>query len=287
MLNICMLGAGAMGSRMAVHLLNAGHPLTIWNRDAQKVEKLVQQGAKAALSPRQGATGADVVISMVRDDDASRRVWLAEEDGALDGLSDTAIGIESSTLTVDWITELAGHFSGRSATLLDAPVAGSLPQAEAGQLIFLVGGEATIFEQCRELLMTMGGAVHHAGPTGSGSAIKLMINALYGIQLAAAGELTGLARSLGLNLADAAHILASTPVCSPAVKAALGAMVTNNFKPMFPIELVVKDFAYALKTAQSNQADLPLTNAAGKIFEKAMEAGYGKDNITGVAQLYK
>lgn len=170
---------------------------------------------------------------------------------------------------------------------MDAPVAGSRPQAEAAQLIYFVGCDTVAFEQAKPLLLTMGGAVHHVGPSGSGTTVKLMVNALFGIQLATMGELIGFVRRLGFDASKAIEVLTSTPVCSPAAKVASEAMLNSNFLPMFPIDLVVKDLAYAVQTAVSVEADVPMVKSARKVFAKAVEEGYGEDNITGVAQLYQ
>src|ERR1700761_3541667 len=140
MTKIAVLGLGAMGSRMAANLLKAGHQVTVWNRTPDVAAALVAAGAKQVLTPREAAMGADFVIAMVRDDEASRTIWLAPETGALAGLAKDAIAIESSTLSPSWVRELGGVVAKKGVAFLEAPVAGSRPQAEAGQLVYLVGG---------------------------------------------------------------------------------------------------------------------------------------------------
>ena len=286
MARITVLGMGAMGSRMAMQLLKAGHAVTVWNRTPDKTLPLVTAGAKTAASPRAAVADAEFAIGMLRDDAASRQVWLQQDTGALAGLPKQALAIESSTVTVAWAQEL--HQAGRALGIacLDAPVAGSRPQAEAAQLIHLVGGEATAVAKATPILAAMGGAIHHAGPAGSGAAVKLAINTLLGVQLAALAELIGYLQRSGLDTAKAVDIVTSTPVCSPAAKAAAGAMLARNFAPMFPIELVEKDFAYALDSAATIDAPLPMAQAARRVLAQAMERGYGGDNITGLARLY-
>lgn len=286
MSQITVLGVGAMGSRMAANLLKAGHEVTVWNRSAEKTLPLVKAGARAAETPRSAVEKADFVISMVRDVEASRQVWLADEKGALDGMLPAAIALESSTLTVEWTRTLAQHFDGQNIAFLDAPVAGSLPQAEAAQLIYLVGGDAEIFNLAQPTLNVLGGAVHHAGAVGSGMAIKLAVNALFGIQAAAMGELIGFMQRCGLDDAQAVSILTATPVCSPAAKALAGAMIARKFAPLFPIELVEKDLRYLVASAQLNQAKVPIGESAQQVFNDALKQGYGTDHISGVAQLY-
>lgn len=286
MSRITVLGTGAMGSRMAKNLLGQGHAVTVWNRSAEKTLALVEVGAKAADTPRDAVKDAEVAIAMVRDDEASRQVWLDDETGALEGLGEGAIALESSTLTVEWTRTLTEHLQQRSIAFLDAPVAGSLPQAEAAQLIYLVGGSTDALERVRPILNALGGAVHHAGSAGNGMAIKLAVNALFGIQAAALGELISLMQQCGLEKSQAVEILTATPVCSPAAKALAGAMVARKFAPMFPIELVEKDLSYFLANAE-NATDLPMGKAACEVFQRAIAQGYGADNITGIAQLYE
>lgn len=285
MSRITVLGMGAMGSRMAQNLLKQGHAVTVWNRSAEKTVALVSAGAEVADTPRAAVKSAEFVISMVRDDKASQQVWLADEVGALDGLSKDAIALESSTLTVDWTRILAQHFQKKACAFLDAPVAGSLPQAEGAQLIYFVGGETESIERVRPVLNTLGNAVHHAGAVGNGMAIKLAVNALFGIQAAALGELITFMQHCGLESAQAVDILTATPVCSPAAEALARAMVARKFGAMFPIKLVEKDLSY-LADSPRNKLDTPMGKSAHLVFQKAVDRGYGADNITGVIQLY-
>ncbi len=286
MAKITVLGMGAMGSRMAMSLIKAGHQVTVWNRSSSKADLIVDAGAKFMGTPRAAVEEAEFVISMVRDDRASKQVWLASDTGALAGLPKNAIAIESSTLTLTWLKELAGQFQAHRISFLDAPVAGTRPQAEAAQLIYFVGGDVATLTKAKPILETMGKVIHHVGPIGSGMAVKLGVNSLFAIQVSALGELIGLMRESGLDTAKAVKILASTPVCSPAAKIAAEAMIAGKFAPLFPIELVEKDLTYALKTAQACDVTLPLVQATQQICAEAINQGYGQNNITGIARLY-
>lgn len=286
MSKVTVLGMGAMGSRMALSLLKAGHQVTVWNRNLDKTESLVKAGAKVTDTPRTAVENAEFVISMVRDDEASKQVWLNSETGALLELPKNAVAIESSTLTVAWIKELAQQFKKQNLSFLDAPVAGTLPQADAAQLIYFVGGDVETFSKAQPILQTMGSAIHHAGIVGSGMTIKLAVNTLFGIQISALGELIGLMKGCGLDEAKAIEILTSTPVCSPAAKGAAAGILARNFAPLFPIELVEKDLSYAVNTVQVNGGKLPIAAATQQTFREAIQQGYGANNITGIAQLY-
>jgi 3-hydroxyisobutyrate dehydrogenase len=275
-----------MGSRMATRLVDDGHHVTVWNRDPDRTRALRSHGAQVAATPRAAAAGAEFVLSMVRDDDASRRVWLDEDDGALAGMSPGAVAIESSTLTVAWVAELAAEAARRGQHFLDAPVAGSRPQAESGQLIFMAGGDADVLARTQPLLRAMGAAVHHAGATGAGAAVKLAINALFGIQVAALAEVLGLLARSGVDLPRAVDIIGSTPVASPAAKAAAATMLAGNYAPMFPVKLVHKDFSYVHALAAGQRQAMPLSDAARGVMGRAIEHGIGDDNLTGIFRLY-
>jgi 3-hydroxyisobutyrate dehydrogenase len=272
-MKIAVLGQGAMGSRMAVRLVAAGHAVVVWNRTPRE---------GSAESVATAVAGAEVVLSMLRDDAASAVVW-AE---AMPAMAKGAVGIEASTISHTQARALHDQATARGIALLDAPVAGSRPQAEAGQLIFMAGGKADVLEQVTPVLLTMGGAVHHAGGPGAGAMVKLMVNTLFGTQVAVMAELVGLARKAGINAGRAVEVIGATPVASAAAKGAAAAMLAGAFAPAFPIDLVEKDFGLATTEGIKAQAALPLATAAQAVFAGAKVAGFGADNITGVMQLY-
>lgn len=286
-MRIAVLGLGAMGARMAKRLIEAGETVTVYNRSPGRAHELGQIGAMIAATPREAAEGADIVIAMVADDDASRAVWTAPGEGALNGLGTQAIAIESSTLTPGWVHELDGLVAQRGARFLDAPVAGSRPQADAGQLIYLVGGADQTLARARPVLSVMGGAIHHVGPVSHGAVLKLTVNTLFGIQVAAVAELIGFLEASGLDAENAIGVLGDTPVMSPAARGIAGLMLAGSFAPMFPIDLVAKDFRYAVAAASAAGAGIPLAQATGNVFHTAVEHGYGGDNIAGVSRLYR
>jgi 3-hydroxyisobutyrate dehydrogenase-like beta-hydroxyacid dehydrogenase len=279
---IAVLGLGAMGSRMAERLVDAGHHVTVWNRTAGRDHRLVEKGAARAATPASAVSDADIALSMVRDDAAAREVWLARGEGALAALPRGSVAIESSTVSPDWARAFHAACGTSGIRALDAPVMGSRPQAEAGQLIVLAGGNADLLHEVEPQLRAFAGAVHHAGPAGSGAVVKLLANALFGIQVAALAELLGLSRAGGVDAGRALEILAATPVLSPAAKAGGAGMLAGSFGPMFPVDLVAKDFALALHLARG-----PLTLAASEVFERARAQGLGGENLTAVAKLYR
>jgi 3-hydroxyisobutyrate dehydrogenase-like beta-hydroxyacid dehydrogenase len=286
MTQIAFLGLGAMGSRMAANLIDAGFAVTVWNRDASKAEPLAAKGARIAGAPRAAAIGADIVFAMVRDDDASARVWLDPETGALTAMRAGAIAVESSTLTLAHTQRLAQAAAQFGVSFLDAPVAGSRPQAEARQLIHLVGGAAEALAQVEPALTAIGGAIHHVGPNGAGMAMKLAINTLFGVQVAALAEIFGVLAKLGIDGARAADIIGATPTASPAAKGAMASMATGHYAPLFPVDLAAKDFAYMLASARTAHAAMPISDIVASVYEAAKAHGFGKEQLTAIRKLY-
>lgn len=286
MKTIAFLGIGAMGHRIATHLLAAGYPLQIWNRTPERYQSLVEQGAIAYPSPREAVQGVDVAIAMVADDVASRQVWLAENTGAIYGLAKEAIALEYSTLTPTWCQTLAEYLGDVGIHFLDAPVVGTRPQAESQSLIHLVGGNPEVLAQVKPILEVASGAIHPMGAIGMGMTMKLVVNALFGIQVAALGEVLGVLNQAGLSPEMAIALLNQMPTTSPAL-AGIGRLIAGKtFAPLFPIDLVVKDLGYLQDLARIHRASLPLLVAAQACYHSAQEQGYGADNIAGVAQLY-
>lgn len=286
MKTIAFIGLGAMGSRMARHLVDAGYDVRVYNRTPSAAEPLGKLGATVTSSPREAAQGASVVITMLTDDPASRAIWLDNERGALIGAADSAILVECGTVTPAWVHELNEAAKSRGLSVLDAPVAGSRPQAEQKKLVFFVGGEVDAFEAAKPILGTMGGQLHHVGDVGSGALMKLAVNSLFASQLVALGELLGFLKRSGIAPERAMSVLGGLPITSPAVSLAGDAILAERFEPMFPVELVAKDLRYANQTAEAVSSELPITHAARTTFERAASAGHGSENINAVARLF-
>ena len=285
MSTVAFIGIGAMGSRMALNLLNAGHQVTVWNREPQALAELVAKGAKQGSSPKDAATGAEFVFSMVRDDSASREVWLDLEKGALAGMAKGSVAIESSTLSPHWVRELGREAAAHGVSLLEAPVSGSRPQAETAQLVYLLGGDADTFERARPLLNVLGSSLHLVGPLGAGALTKLGTNALLGVQVAVLAELMGILQRAGADAARVFEVIGGTPVSSPAARQMVGLMLAGDTAPRFPVELMEKDFGYAIDAAGSVDA-APTIAAARGVFQHGIIDGLGQSNITSVAQLF-
>ena len=266
-----------MGLRMARRLVTHGHAVTVWNRTPRPLDF----EANLASTPAQAAEGADLVLSMLTDAEASQTVWLGE-DGAASGLKEGAVALECSTLTPQAVQALAAPIQAQGARLLEAPVVGTRPHAEGGTLTFLVGGDAEVLAHVEPVLQVLGGATHHTGPIGSAATVKLAVNTLFAVQTAAWAEAVELLRRAGQE--EALDVLLAMPVASAAVQGVVGQMRAGSYAPLFPIGLVEKDLRYALAVAEAGGVAAPLARAAHAQFAQAVAQGYGEDNLSGVIQ---
>lgn len=268
---------------MARRLIGAGFPLAVHNRSPEKAAALVADGARLAASPREAAAGADIVVSMVADDTASRSMWLGAE-GALAGLARGAVAVECSTLTVAWVRELAWEVAERGGEFVDAPVTGSKDAAASGALNFLVGGGAAALEKIRPALTVMGRSVTHLGPTGSGAMVKLVNNFVAGVQVAAFAEaLTWLERS-GVARDPAVAFLLEGAAASPITKVVASRMLAGDYAPHFLLRLMTKDLGYALDEAGHQGVALATAEAALGRFRAAIAAGLGDKDMAAIVE---
>jgi 3-hydroxyisobutyrate dehydrogenase len=280
---IAFLGLGTMGSGMARRLLTHGFPLTVFNRNPERSQSFVGEGALVATSPCEAVAQAEVVVSMVADDGASRNLWLGES-GALTGLPTGTTCIESSTVTVGWVKELAAGVVARQGELLDAPVTGSKAQAAAGELNFLVGGSEATLEKVRPVLMAMSRGIYPVGPSGSGAMLKLINNFLSGVQIAAMGEAMTMIERSGLDSTKALEVLTNGAPGSPMLKIVAARMAAGDYSPNFRLRLMAKDLGYAIAEGGKLSLELATGAAALKDFQKGLANGYGEQDIAAVLE---
>ncbi len=268
---------------MAHRLLGAGFSLTVYNRTVARAEAFAAAGARVAATPREAAAHADVVIAMLADDAASRGAWLGE-DGALAGAKAGAVLLDCSTLSVPWVQELAAAAQALGCKFLDAPVTGSKPQAEKGELLFLAGGDGAALDSIREVLAPMSRGVLHLGPIGSGAVMKLVNNFLCGVQAASLAEAIAMIERSGLDRAQALEILAGGAPGSPLLKTLSARMTARDYKTNFAVDLMAKDLTYAIEAARREGVALETAKAGLAVFRAASAQGHGAEDMSSVVE---
>jgi 3-hydroxyisobutyrate dehydrogenase len=281
--NVAILGLGIMGAGMANRLLSGQFSLAVYNRNREKALPFASLGALIASSPREAASRAQIILSMVADDVASREVWLGEN-GALAGVAPNSILIECSTLSVAWAKELAAASAKHGCQFLDAPVTGTKPHAASGELLFLVGGSAETVAAARPVFAVLGRDVVHLGPVGSGALMKLINNFLCGVQAASLGEGLAMINAGGLDRDKALSILTTGAPGSGIVKRVAERVTTDDFTPNFALRWMAKDLSYAVGEAAKSGISLQTAAAALSLFQNAIAQGHGDEDFSAVSK---
>ena len=262
MAKVGFIGLGRMGHGMAGRYLDAGFTVAVWNRSKAKADDLVARGARWASSPAEAADGADAVVTMVADDEASHAVWLGQG-GAAATMKSGALAIECSTVSHQHALDMARELRGRGLVYIDCPVTG-LPQAAAtGKLTLLVGADAADLDSAKPYLAPIGNVIRHFGAVGTGTVYKLINNLMGAVQIASLAEGVAMAEQAGLDMDLVAEAMATGAVASPQVIRHSKRMVARDFSgASFTAALRHKDAAYAVKLAESLLADAPLLGRA-------------------------
>jgi 3-hydroxyisobutyrate dehydrogenase len=285
-ISVAMLGLGTMGRGMAANLLKRGFPLTVWNRTRSRAEPFAAQGARVVDTPAEAVKGAQLVLAILADDNASHDAWTGQ-DGALAAAEPGTVLVESSTASPAWIAELASLARSRGLELLDAPVTGSRVQAEGGQLTFLVGGSEQALDKMRPALEAMSQKIAHLGPVTSGAKMKLLNNFLCGVQLASLAEGIAWLERSGLDCDQAIDLLKAGAPGSPL----LGNMAYRMTKDLetvnFSLALLAKDLRYAHAAAAETGVELTTATNAEHLFDQAIAAGYGDKDMATVVEVLR
>jgi 3-hydroxyisobutyrate dehydrogenase len=278
--HVAFIGLGRMGHGMAGRYLDAGFTLAVWNRSQAKAADLIARGARWAASPADAADGADAVVTMVADDEASRAVWLGQ-DGAAAKAKTGMLAIECSTVSHRHALDLARELRGRGLIYIDSPVTGLPDAAASGTLTLLVGAEPADLDAARTYLAPLGTTIRHFGAVGAGTVYKLINNLMGAIQIAGIAEGLAIAEQAGLDMKLVLEAIEGGVAASPQVLRHSRRMVARNFSgATFTAALRHKDAAYAVALAESLLRDPPLVGrAAVQAYDRAK--AYAPDDDEG------
>lgn len=280
MAKIAFLGAGMMGLPIARNFLHGGHEVTVYNRTLDKARSLEAFGAVLAVTPKEAAAGADVIISSLTNDDASRATWDGP-DGALQAeLKSGAYAIEMSTVSLTWVSELDALAKARGLHFLDCPVAGRPDVAESGELKVFAGGSAEDVDAMRPVLDAISKSVMHLGGVGSGIKFKLIYNLMGAIQVAACAEGMQACEAAGIDIRVAAEGFSTGATGSPHVARHSRYMAENSHEDpvQFSGRMRIKDMAYGIGLIEEVGGQSVIGHAAKQVFEQMVELSMGDLN---------
>ena len=284
MSSVAVIGTGRMGAAMVARLLGAGHFVTVYNRTSSRA---AATGAAVASNSREAAAAADVVIASLADDQAVEAVYHCDN-GLVAGLRPGAVVLETSTIHPGTVRALAPKVDARAATLLDAPVSGSVPVVQRGQLTFMVGGPSEALDRARPVLECLAAQVYHLGPIGAGATMKLAVNAVVHALNQAIAESLVLVEKSGIDRELAYDVLASSAVAAPYVHYKREAFLHPESTPVaFALSLVAKDLSLidSLATSVGARMDQLATNR--RIVLEALSFGYADRDLSALADLLR
>jgi 3-hydroxyisobutyrate dehydrogenase-like beta-hydroxyacid dehydrogenase len=283
MTTIGFVGLGAMGGALAGRLLQ-GNQVYGTNRTRARASALVEQGLIWRDTPREVAASAPVVFSMVTDDAALAAVT-SGSDGILAGLRPGSVYIDMSTVSPQASRELAGRVHAAGASMIDAPVSGSVPAAREGTLSIMAGGPEASFLAVAPLLGQLGRTVTHVGGNGQGLLLKLAINISLAAQMLAFSEGLLLAERGGISPELAVRAMTDSPIGSPMLQARAPLVLDLPEQAWFDVQLMHKDIRLALEAARESRVPVPAAGAADRVLTRAEELGYGHRDIAGLFQV--
>lgn len=281
---IAFIGLGQMGSPMASNLLRQGHQLSVFDVNADAVQRLVEKGAQPACSPAQASQGAEFVITMLPNGDLVRRVLLGE-DGVCESLSPQALVIDMSTIHPLQTDKLIADLRAKGFAMMDVPVGRTSDHAVAGTLLLLAGGTPDQVERATPVLMAMGNELINAGGPGMGIRVKLINNYMSIALNALSAEAAVLCEALGLSFDVALQVMSGTPAGKGHFTTSWpNKVLKGDLSPAFMIDLAHKDLGIALDVANQLHVPMPLGAASREVYNQARAAGRGREDWTAILE---
>ena len=284
-MQVALIGAGEMGRRMGVNLLAAGHNLTVTDPYPTRLEELLSAGARQVDNARAAADGAEAIIVMVRDDDQLR---LAADgpDGILAGVAKGAVLICCSTVTPGGVEAFIEPVAERGALLLDCPVSGGVVGAQSGTLTLMTAGDPSARAAADPVLTAVGERIYDCGRTpGQGQTMKMIVQLLVSIHMAAAAEAFVLARKGGLDLELVLDVTTNSNGNSKMLAEKFPQMINGDYAPRGALALQYKDLQILQKAADDMQVPLPLTMCTHQVFQWGRNLGFAEQDAAVVARV--
>lgn len=278
-MHIGVAGLGTMGGNIAARLLEVGHQVTVWNRNAAKSKPLADAGAKVAATPAELASAVEVALTILTDGAAIEAVYNGPN-GMLSGDVKGKLFIEMSTVAPQVPIELAAKVRAKGAALVECPVGGSTVPARQGKLLGLMGAEPADAERAKPILNQLCRRLEHCGPVGTGSQMKLAINLPLMVAWQAYGEAFAICRDVGWEPKRLLDLFVDTNGANAALKNRAEMIVTmfENRDPgptTFSIANGVKDLRTMIETGAGKGVDMPAAKATLSAFEDADKHGFG------------
>jgi 2-hydroxy-3-oxopropionate reductase len=269
-----VIGLGLMGKPMALNLLKAGFPVTVFNRSQGAIDELAAAGARAAKSPAEVGKASDIVVTMLPDAPDVESVVLGDN-GVMAGAKPGVLVIDMSTIAAAAARRIGEQVAARGGSMLDAPVSGGDVGAKAGTLSIMAGGAAGDFERAKPVFAAMGKTVTYCGPAGAGQLVKACNQIMVALVLEAVSETLILAEKVGIGPEILVPVLQGGIANTRIMELRAAKMAAHTYQPGFKAAHHLKDLRIVLNTAKEQGLTLPVTTQVEQMFTKLIERGHG------------
>ncbi len=273
-MKVAFIGLGIMGSRMAIHLIENDNDVKVWSRSKHTRDEF-KHPSKVVGTVDEAIVDTDVVFSMLSTPQAVEKVFFGNT-GLLSKMKHNALWVDCSTVNPSFSKYSYGKSEKAGIRFLDAPVAGSKPQAENAELAFFVGGNREVLKEAQPLLEIMGSKVIHIGDTSQGSAFKMVVNIMLGQSMAIFSEATLFGESMGISKEFLLDVLPNLVVSAPFTKFKAEAIKKDEYDVQFPLEWMHKDLQLASQTAYETGQTLYLANVTKEMYADAVRKGLSR-----------
>lgn len=277
-MRVGLVGLGRMGNALVPNLVRGCTSVTVWNRSANKYHEAAAAGAQVAHSLAEVVQASDIVLSILFDDAAVNEVYLAK-DGLLAGQCSGRAFVEMSTIKPGTVRDIARIAQACGASLVDAPVSGTVGPAREGKLLVLAGGEAADVARVSPVLSLFSRKIIHMGPTGSGSSMKLALQLPLYVYWQALGEALSIGRASGLGTVDMLALITESPAAVGMLKAKMPVLLDQDMQTAFALSAALKDLKLIKETGCDLGVPVPCATAAVEAYEAATQHGWGEKDV--------
>jgi 3-hydroxyisobutyrate dehydrogenase len=293
MAKIAFIGLGNMGGPMAANLVKAGHQVTVFDLVAVAMDALVALGASKAATALEALTGVDTVITMLPAGKHVASLYLGEQGLIAKAVSGTMF-MDCSTIDADTARKVGDAASAQGFEMLDAPVSGGVKAAQAGTLAFMCGGSADAFERGKLVLAGMGKNIFHAGDHGAGQIAKICNNMLLAVHMIGTAEALQLGANNGLDPKVLSEIMLnssgknwSLENYNPYPDVMPTAPASNDYKPGFMVQLMLKDLGLAMENSLVTQSSVPMGALARSLYASFSNKGNAQRDFSAILEMFQ
>ena len=286
MTKVGIIGTGMLGEAVGLHLLDSKYEVTVYNRTKDKIENLVKHGAIAVETPKDVAEKSDIVITVVKDASAVSDVAFGNN-GIIHGKHDGLTVADMSTINPNSAKEISQKFSDSGISFLEIPVMGGPNVAIDGKLVMMISGNEKTYEKFSDVFDTIAEKTFFLGESGTAHSIKLAMNLQIAMLALSLSEGITLTRKAGFDPEIFLKILNSTYFKTGMSEKKAYRMIKDNFEPTFTLQNLKKDLDTINEAAESFNVELSMSKMASKVYQNAMDAGFGDIDYTGILAYLK